>query len=325
MDLDYSEIYSGYPRKTIYQSPIYISMIMDVLEAKSRHLICKLHSSAIPLLYKSTSFGRVYNSLPFFGSCGGIVGNNNFCVELQTQILALRQEISFASLNIISNWYNQVDLNSSSISFNVMERINTVKELEGIEGIKNAALSTYHSKTRNIVRATLKNDFEFCDLSDQFEIVTKIYFDEMNLKKRFSKPIGFWEYLIKNRNSKLDYVIYGAKKEGKILGFVLFIYNEELGQVEYFIPGSTPEGRKYNVNYFLIHSAIIEFSKQKFDTIHFGGSHINQIDLIRFKQRWGSQTYSYKYFNTYSKKLEDLSNNFLTEEAPYFYIKPFTV
>ena len=324
MDLDYSEIYSGYQKKTIYQSPIYISMIMDILETKSRHLICKLHSSAIPLLYKSTSFGRVYNSLPFFGSCGGIVGSNDFCVELQTQILAIRQETSFASLNIVSNWYNQVDLNSSSISFNVIERINAVKELEGIEGIENEALSTYHSKTRNIVRTTLKNDFEFCDLSDQFDNITKIYFDEMNLRKRFSKPIGFWEYLIKNKNAQLDYVIYGAKKEGKILGFVLFIYNEKLGQVEYFIPGSTPEGRKYNVNYFLIHSAIIEFSKQKFDTIHFGGSQTNQIDLIRFKQRWGSQTYSYKYFNTYSKKLEELPNNSLAEEAPYFYVKPFT-
>lgn len=324
MDLTYSNIYLSNRNKTIYQHPNYLRMIEDVIGVKSQHLTCKVHSSAIPLFYKTTSYGKVYNSLPFFGSCGGIVGGNVFCTELEAQVSSIHQEVNFASINIISNWHNQVDLNESTISFNTVERKNSFKDLEVVSGDENTALFSYHSKTRNIVRATLANKFKLYDMSNEFENVTKIHFSEMIGRERVGKPIGFWEYLMKNKSSKLDYVIYGAKKDGETLGFILFVFDEKLGQIEYFVPGSTITGRRYNVNYFLIHSAIIEFSKQRFTTLHFGGSHLNQDNLIRFKERWGCKSYRYKYFNTYSKHLDNLSESMLTGEAPYFYIKPFT-
>jgi hypothetical protein len=324
MEIEYSRVFELSEKKSIYQKPQYIEMLLDILTVEKKHIICPLHLTAIPLLMHRTEMGDIYNSLPFFGSCGGLIGGMDVCQEISSAILNTIRSSDFGSLNIVSNWYNPIPFDEILTSFEKIERINTSKELDSLGGNPIALLNSYHAKTRNIVRASSRRGFRFEEVSSNFDDIIKMYFDEMNRRGRKPKPKAFWDYLMLNTSSGLDYVIYGAKLDGELLGFILFLYDTDIKQVEYFVPCATPDGRDKNVNYFLIHNALVEFMKQGFKVLHFGGSQINQDNLKRFKIRWGCSSSSYFYYNNHSTLIGNQSDEALAKLSPYFYIRAFS-
>lgn len=324
MEIEYSRVFDLSEKKSIYQKPQYIEMLVDILTAVRRHIVCPLHGTAIPLLMHRTEVGDIYNSLPFFGSCGGLIGGVDICQEISSAILNTISSSDFGSLNIVSNWYNPIPFDEKFSSFDKIERINTSKELDSLGKNPIALLNSYHTKTRNIVRASSRLGFRFEEVSSNFEDITAMYFDEMNRRGRKPKPKAFWEYLMLNPGSGLEYVIYGAKLDGELLGFILFLYDSEMRQVEYFVPCATPDGRVKNVNYFLIHNALVEFMNQGFKVLQFGGSQTNQDNLKRFKIRWGCRSESYFYYNTHSTLIGNQSDEALANLSPYFYIRAFS-
>jgi len=325
MDLEYDRIYKLNKKVTIYQSPLFIEMISAVLDSKPRHLKCTKHNSAIPFLIKETKFGSVLNSLPFFGSCGGLVGDGGICIELKDQLQEIINDPNSVSINIISNWLNEYKFSEIYQNFNVIERINSVKYLAHLGSSQNDLMNSYHSKTRNIVRGSLKANFQFCDVTKDIEILKEMHFNIMESKSRKSKPIKFWDELQNIFVPGVNYIAYGAKFQNELIAYVLFLIDENLKQVEYFIPCANDLGRNKNANYFVLHNSIAEFRRLGFTRIHFGGSHLNQLNLIRFKERWGSKNERYVYYNYFSSLMKDVSANELNEEIPFFYVKPFEI
>lgn len=321
MEVNYQSIYEGSANLTVYQSPKFIEMLNQVVGGKKVHLTCHKHNAAIPLLAKETSYGIVYNSLPFFGSCGGLIGGQTVCDDLSKNISEIINRSDFASLNVVSNWYNEAEFKINNIEFNEIKRINTSKRLSALNGTSSNSMETYHGKTRNIVRATLKEGLRVVDLSNNFDTVVEMHFMEMKYKNRTPKPIPFWENLIKNNVSGIDYLIFGALLDANILGYILFLLDSNLKQIEYYVPCSTIEGRNINVNYFLLHESISEFARMRYETLHFGGTHLDQKNLLRFKERWGAESREYKYYNTFNSSISKVPMNLLQLEAPFFFIK----
>ena len=324
MEVDYNAIYRKTTLKTIYQSPSYIEMLAQTLKVQKAHLICKNHKSALPLLTQNTNFGVVYNSLPFFGSCGGLIGSKDLCQELQIEIQKIINDRGFASINIVSNWNNLFPFDEIFQDFNKIERINTRKDLGSIRSKNQALIETYHQKTRNIVKLSMKQNFQIVDLSKDLDNVVRLHFEESRRRNRKAKPIEMWEYLFRNSRSGLEYTVYGAKHNDEILGFILYLYDTNTGQVEYFIPNSTEEGLRRNVNYLLLHSSIKDFINNGFKTLNFGGSQKSQQNLLRFKERWGGESFPYFYYNKYSPIVGSISEQVISKETPYFFVKPFS-
>lgn len=323
MEITYETIYRKAKDKTIYQNPSYIEMLVQTLQVTKAHIICKFHDTALPFLTQSTSFGVVYNSLPFFGSCGGLIGAKELCKELETEIERILSDRDLASVNIVSNWNNPFSFKQAFQDFEIIERINTRKDLENIRRKSQSLMDTYHQKTRNIVKLSMRQDFKLVDLSKDLDNVIRLHFDESMLRERKPKPIEMWEYLFRNASCSLEYVVYGAVADGEIQGFILYLYDTATGQVEYFVPGSTEAGRSRNVNYFLIHSSMEDFLGNGFKTLHFGGSQRSQRHLLRFKERWGGESFPYFYYNKYSATVGDMSENVISYETPYFFVRPF--
>lgn len=323
MEISYENIYENSINKTIYQNPAYIEMLAQTLEVQKAHLLCGNHNVAIPFLVQSTSFGIIYNSLPFFGSCGGLIGSENLCAELKIELKSVMRKSDFASINIISNWSNPFDFDGEIRDFQRIQRINTKKDLGVIRKENRKLLDTYHPKTRNLSKLAMKQGFQLVDLSQDLDQVTKLHFSENQRRNRRPKPIQMWEYLFRNSDSRLEYVVHGAMIDNEIEGFILFLFDSTTKQVEYYIPNSTEQGRAKNVNYFLLHSSLTEFLMNGFEVFNFGGSLANQSDLLRFKTRWGGESNPYFYYNSYSKLVGLLSEQDIRNATPYFFVRPF--
>ena len=70
-----------------YASVKYLLFLEKILECKSYVLIVLVNNSIVgclPLMYKDGKLGRVYNSLPFYGSNGGVISH---CLDATNLLL----------------------------------------------------------------------------------------------------------------------------------------------------------------------------------------------------------------------------------------------
>jgi hypothetical protein len=74
----------------------------------------------------------------------------------------------------------------------------------------------------------------------------------------------------------------------------------------------------------LLH-AMLEAARRGFTTWNWGGTHIGQDGIYRFKRKWGARESRYRYFiQINDKSLLDSTAEELQERFPHFYVVPFS-
>ena len=88
------EFVSSSDNSLIYSTPHFLTLIGKHLDAEPYWILAKRSDvivGAMPILVKDGPLGKVVNSLPFFGSNGGII-SREFDFEASTLILAILDE-----------------------------------------------------------------------------------------------------------------------------------------------------------------------------------------------------------------------------------------
>ena len=113
---DYDDFLLKNKNNLFYASSKYLLFLEKVLNCKSHVLIVKVDDSIIaclPLMFKDGNLGRVYNSLPFYGSNGGIISNTESATSLLIKKYnEITSEDNVASSNYIENPLNKIPLES---------------------------------------------------------------------------------------------------------------------------------------------------------------------------------------------------------------------
>ena len=111
---DYDDFLLKNKNNLFYASSKYLLFLEKVLNCKTNVLIVKVDDSIIaclPLMFKDGNLGRVYNSLPFYGSNGGIISNSeNATSLLLKKYNEITSEDNVASSNYIENPFNKISL-----------------------------------------------------------------------------------------------------------------------------------------------------------------------------------------------------------------------
>jgi Acetyltransferase (GNAT) domain len=331
MGLQYRAIYDAFvvrqPHGLIYHSSRYIDFLVDLLGCEQMTLLAidgqGEIACALPLLAKSGPFGKVLNSLPYYGSNGGILGADSTGMPaLLNCYHALIGGGGVAAATIVENPLKRMD--SALILHSLTdERIGQFTPIRYDVDHSGQLMASFHYKTRNMIRKAEKLGVTVAVENDQLAFVSQVHLENMREIGGLPKSVRFFELIPRYFRPGTDYRIHVARLAGEPVAALLSFYFNDT--VEYYTPVVRKEYRETQALSAAIFAAMTEASSEGYHWWNWGGTWLTQEGVYRFKKRWGTLDFPYKYFiEIKNAEILRASKDCLTENYPSFYTVPFS-
>lgn len=325
----------------VYYTPKYLKFLKNLMPGIKVEYYCLENSkkeiiALMPVARKNIiELGTVVNSLPFFGSHGGIIFSKEVQNKLDIQnaiIQALLQDLeneNVLSITIIENPFEPFeDKFMESLGFEIADsRLGQFKDI-GLKSFKKDfdedLLMSFHSKTRNVVRKGLSFKPVFSEQNDIETINWLQTVHEKSITKLNGKfkSMDVFNHLLNAFPSPKNSRIFVCKMNGKnIAGLLVLLYGST---VEYFTPVIEEDYKSTQLLSALVYDAMKRLSKEGFLIWNWGGTWKSQEGVYRFKDRFGSFTKPYRYFSKIdNRKIKEINREELTSQFNFFYLYKF--
>lgn len=283
---------------------------------------------ALPFFIKEQGGMRVANSMPFYGSHGGIVlaSQDEFLFSriLNFYLTYVKEQACAVSTIITSpftddaKWYEHC--------LNVLPsdtRIGQVTKLP-LDSSHEAVMASLCSKTRNMVRKSEKQNIEWSSAYVDWGIdfLAEIHQQNMLEIGGLAKPDNFFELIKSNFDYGADYLVYIAYLDGQPISALLLFYSGKT--VEYFTPVIKSDYRSMQPLTCLIFNAMRDAVARGCRYWNWGGTWATQEGVYRFKKSWGAVDMPYSYYsNVFDSSVFNYDSKQLLSKFPYFYTVPF--
>lgn len=309
-DLNYLDAISEYTKAELY-------FVVDIVD----HEIV----SALPFCIYFGSYGPVINSLPFYGSNGGIISRNkisNFNLIID-KVLEFAKENRCVSVTIIESPLNPVG-DYEFAKFNYQDsRISLLNYFE--QNIKPSDLmeSFEDPRPRNIRRAKkagveVKESYSV----ESIEFLAKTHYQNISRIGGLPKNYDFFQSITRKLPTN-QWVILEASINGTRIASLLLLYSKDV--IEYFTPVNLPGYRHLQAQSLLIFTGMCFAIAKSIYIWNWGGTWHTQKGVYDFKKKWGPTELKYNY---YCAILEESilykEKTSLLQQYPYFYVLPFS-
>lgn len=327
--------------ETLWTSDQYRTALTNSLShAESDYLL--VHNSTGPLAFVPSfraagPYGVVANSLPFFGSHGGLFVDPS--LGLRDRALVLESLMEYWNDTGVDRvvWVDPL-LNpglASSLprAIEVASRVTYVSPLRSSMGdsARDSLLRRMHPKHRAAYRKGVETlSGLYIDKTVSFELLSavwELHRDTSHALSRPAKPFNFFEAFIRDEvDEPTPMRLYGVRNAygDVVAGLVLF---EKGGVVEYFTPVVRKEWRSSQVLTALIFEAMVDSIEEGHTTLwNWGGTWDSQSSLARFKERWGAKAIRYRYWKWNigdCRDLDAVENKQILAAYPHFFVRPF--
>jgi len=319
----YENFLLSFDESLLYYSTKYKELLEEYLGVESEYLLIVDENeniqAVLPLMKKEGKFGIIINSLPFYGSNGGVLAKDEKAYQI---LLDYYDKISY---NVAGSTYitNPLLKETKDLKYDVLDkRIGQWTFIGYEEKMEENIMKSFHSKTRNMVRKAIKENVEVEIDNSQIDFLYETHYENITSIGGKAKEKRFFELTEKYFEKEKDYNIYIAKLNGKKIGaLLLFYYNKT---VEYFTPATLSEYRSYQPTSLIIYQAMIDACQKGYKWWNWGGTWLTQDGVYRFKKRFGAVDKEYKYFIKINN--EDIYNSNkeeLLKEYDNFYVIPF--
>lgn len=318
----------SHPESIFFQSWTYTKLLTQLLQCEFEHLLCfdnETLAGVLPLLSKTGKYGKVYNSLPFYGSNGGVLATHEEAAnELVKAYNLLIAEAGVAASTIIENPFSLKSY-KHILKFNQTDyRIGQFTNIAYSDLHESRLLESFHYKTRNIVRKAMKNNLEIKVSNDSFDFLVNTHVKNMEAIGGKSKSELFFKLVETLFEREKDYKIWTAYYHGEQVAALLLFYYRDT--VEYYTPVILEEHRDKQPLSLLIFESMTEASKRGYRIWNWGGTWATQGGVHTFKKRWGTYEKNYEYFiQINEEKLYSTSKDDLITNYPDFFVLPFNL
>lgn len=337
LDAEYDNFLSTSEDAMFTHSRKYRDFLLHILDGSEQHYVVATQDSkiiaALPLIASTSRGTTVINSLPFFGSHGGLIArtklDENVKAQMSKACLDLYKILDAVALVLVETPFARNSLEGFISGLRACDaRIGQITLLpNALQGdLEQALFQRYHKKTRNMVRKGMNSDFvvEHGNSKKIVDAIYEIHFENItNLggvpkpKRAFSSLSNFFDY-------NTDYRIYVASVDDRIVSALLVFYFKDT--VEYFVPATVEAYRGLQPMSLLIHTAMFDAISQRSSKYwNWGGTWESQEGVYRFKNRWGASDHPYRYFCV--NELPNSDPDAVKEVAaqfPFYYVAPFT-
>tara|TARA_Y100001980_G_C14521514_1_gene296830 strand:- start:191 stop:1255 length:1065 start_codon:yes stop_codon:yes gene_type:complete len=336
----YDRLLQKSPNAMFNHSLLYRNFLNEFLKESQDRYLCAFENNklraVLPLFTKDGPAGVVVNSLPFYGSHGGIIAEPNLDRKISDALLKMLNklciEINAISCTIIESPWDKDKHRYDSYEANFFdERIGQILSLpkkENISTIEEDLMKLYHSKTRNRVRKGIKGGFDINHdgSSATFNTLHNIHDKAIRKIGGTPKKLSAFKAIQKIFKYDHDYRIYTARKDGQIVSALLLFYFKDM--VEYFTPVTIESFMAEQPLSLLIframRDAVVERGARYWN---WGGTWLSQKGVYNFKSRWGTNDYLYRYhIKTFVDfKKNKISKELLSNKYNNYYSIPFSI
>ena len=331
------------PNTLFWTSLNYRNFLKKILpESETDYLIVKENNKivgALPTFLHDGKYGIVINSLPFFGSNGGIIVDQkhpqvNVIKHLLLNAMhKLASERKAVTTTIITNPFIPDDIKFLDTYANntlIDERIGQIKELPEKdikkELIEIALMSSLHQKTRNMVRKGKKFNFKVIKSNNpkDFETLFELHKSNLQAIGGHFKTLSTFEAIRTTFVPESDYELYQALDGKKIAAALLLLYYKDI--VEYYTPAINNEYRSQQALSFLVFEAMVDASFRGYKYWNWGGTWTSQKGVYNFKSKWGTNDMVYRYYireYTENGTFRNYKRDKLLLNYPNYYLIPF--
>lgn len=292
---------------------------------------------AIPsFLKKNSRLGNVLNSLPFFGSHGGVLVHSGLHLDEQVEVKMLL----LGEFNILAKEKNCVlsaistspfDPDISAYENNLSYRFKEERTAQIVEfrgGVADVEQEIMHHiidpDNRRAIRRPLKNSIT-SEVSRDFSPLFEMHSQNISSKGGNVKPLEFFQK-VQELIPEEDYSLTYAKKDGEIIaGLLVFLFGDT---VEYYTPALQYEHSVEQGTSLLIYEEMKRAIRNGYRYWNFGGTLKNQPGLHKFKAQWGAKDYPYYYYVTRYRDIDHILKmepRDILGEYRWFYVVPFGI
>lgn len=316
-DEAYERFVAGCPRSLFYHSLRFRDFLVSLLACESRYAVALEGSEVVgvlPLMSAEGPYGRVLNSLPYFGSNGGVLASNSEAGSaLNRWYEAQLAGPEVAAGTIIGN---PLDPEPSVLPPGDLEdtRVGHITVLQ--------AASIDPSARRNVQKA-LRNRVEVEVDNESFAALEALHVESMTAIGGQAKTPAFFAAVERQFRPGDDYNLYLARIDGTPVAALLLFYFGST--VEYYVPATAVAFRSLQPMAAILRRAMDDATSRGFRLWNWGGSWMEQESLIRFKSKWGGQRRVYRYWTSLQRRdLLSVSARDLLSGYPGFYVVPFS-
>lgn len=337
---EYTALLESNKQSLLYVSLRYRRLLRQHVGGEDRYLVAKQDNrlvGALPLfLFRNEHYGNVMNSLPFYGSNGGInllpdfADDRNVIKALIGELHELaKQEAVVATTIIASPFECHQDLYERYLPLCFQDsRLGQVSALPSQEkDPEELLMGLIHKTKRTDVRKARKSGvtFRHTDESAALRFLAQTHQKNMEAIGGLAKDWHFFRTIPEVFRYDKDYRLYLAELNGQpVSGLLVFYFNKT---AEYFTPATVKEYKNLQPNSLLIFEAMKDAISRGLLYWNFGGTWHSQMGVYNFKRRWGAQEMPYIYYTAGFMDMGHflaLKPDEIFNEYPFFYVLPFS-
>ena len=279
---------AAHPEGLIYYTAPYRRYLLEIAGGECRSLVALAGGRVVgvlPLMLKQGPFGPVLNSLPFFGSNGGVLAAD---AEAEAALVAgYDREAAAATVAI---WIAHPFMDTAAPRHDLTdERIAQWTRLPA-----GGALPTgiEASARRNIQKAQAAG-VTVRESPDALPFLEATHRDNLAAIGGRAKPAAFFSRLPVMTYGR-DWRLHVAEQDGAPLAALLTF--EAVKTVEYVMPVLVESARSLQPTALILSVAMAEAARRGFTRWNWGGTWLTQEGVYRFKKKWGAEERRYRYF-----------------------------
>lgn len=285
----YERFVRSHPGGLFYYSLSYRRLLLELLECTDAYLV--VHDEhevrgVLPLLRLNDPDGHVYNSLPYYGSNGGVLAADAEAAATLTESYDQRAlDEATLSSTVVSNPFAQ-DTPPPAYT-HTDERIAHFTDLEGdpLDRVEASA-------RRNVRRAESAGIVARID-RDALPDLHRLHDENIRALNGRPKSRAFFD-LVPRVLAEDEWQLFVADAGGEVVAALLVMYFE--GTVEYFTPAIDHRYRSEQPLAALLAAAMRDAAARGYRRWNWGGTWLSQESLRRFKLKWGAEERAYRYF-----------------------------
>jgi hypothetical protein len=331
----YEDFLLSSPESLFFASNKYRKLLKEFLKEEDVYFIAldelgEIKGVLPSFLKKNPKLGNVLNSLPFYGSNGGIIefeNNQSVRLALLDAFYAFSEKNNCVASTLISSPLDlKEDFYEKYTAYTLKDsRIGQLTPLPvKPKDVGGTVMKLIDSKMRNLIRKAQKLGITISDEQgdDYLEFLISTHKENLAAIGGIAKSELFFRSVPKHFNYGTDYKILHAKKDGQLIAALLVFYFNKT--VEYYTPVIKAEFRNSQPMSLLIFEELKNAVTKDYSWWNWGGTWVSQGGVYHFKSQWGTKDMPYYYYTKINNEaILNSTKEELLEGYPYFFVAPF--
>ncbi len=295
----YDEFLRGREEALVYQSTKYKRFLRELLGCEERYLVARSEDGQIrgvlPLLWTGADGARIYNSLPFYGSHGGVIADDDETTRtLLDAYAAIATARGTRCSTVVANPLAP-EPPAEPIHNLSDERVSQVTPLPAPHADPEAViLDGIDSSARRNVRKAREHGITVSVDHHEMDELRRLHQANIRALGGLPKSDDFFACLSRHFRPSADYDIYVARSGSLVVAALLVLYCNQTA--EYFTPAVDPEFRSWQPLAPILVTAMAAAATRGLRYWNWGGTWLTQEGVYRFKRKWGARESRYSYY-----------------------------